>query len=77
LKTGGVLIIGQDMSNAEDLQLCPESWTDVGHPIKMDDEYLDAQTQGLSILFKNILPREKGRNPRCHYGTYLFIGQKD
>jgi SAM-dependent methyltransferase len=76
LKKNGVLIIGQDMSNAEDLQLCPESWTDIGHPIKMDTEYLDSQTQGLSALYRKILSREQGRNPKCHYGTYLFIGQK-
>lgn len=76
LKKNGILIIGQDMSNAEDLQLCPESWTDIGHPIKMDTEYLDSQTQGLSALYRKILSRGEGRNPRCHYGTYLFIGQK-
>ena len=76
LKKNGILIIGQDMSNAEDLQLCPESWTDIGHPIKMDTEYLDSQTQGLSARYRKILSREEGRNPRCHYGTYLFIGQK-
>jgi SAM-dependent methyltransferase len=77
LKKGGILIIGQDMSNAEDMQLCPESWTDVGHPIKMDAGYLDAQTRGLSALYKKTLSRGQGRNPKCHYGTYLFIGQKD
>lgn len=77
LKKNGILIIGQDMSNAEDMELCPESWTDIGHPIKMDAGYLDAQTQGLSALYKKILLREQGRNPKCHYGTYLFIGKKD
>ncbi len=76
LRKNGILIIGQDMSNTEDMQLCPESWTDIGHPIKMDIQDLDSQTQGLAALYRKILPREQGRNPKCHYGTYLFIGQK-
>ena len=77
LKPKGVLIIGQDMSNSEDFERCPESWTDIGHPIKLDKHYLDKETLGYSILFKKILSREKGRNPKCHYGTYLFIGVKE
>jgi hypothetical protein len=76
LRIDGILIIGQDMSNAEDLKLCPESWTDIGHPIKLDMEFLDSQTQGFSPLYRKILPRQQGRNPKCHYGTYLYIGQK-
>lgn len=75
LKKDGVLVVGQDLSNAEDLILCPESWTDVGHPIKMDEEYLNSQTIKYSVMYKKILTREQGRNPKCHYGTYLFIGQ--
>lgn len=75
-KKGGLVIIGQDLSNKEDQILCPESWDDVGHPIKVDDSYLDTQLGYLNPLYKKVLPREEGRNPRCHYGTYLLIGQK-
>jgi hypothetical protein len=57
LKKGVILIILQDISNAEDMQLSPESWADAGHPIKMDAEYLDAQTRGLSAHDKKMLPR--------------------
>lgn len=72
----GILVLAQDLSNDEDMQLCPESWTDIGHPIKIDDLFLDAQLAGFTPIRKTILPREQGRNPRCHYGTYLFVGQK-
>jgi SAM-dependent methyltransferase len=76
LKDQGILVIGQDLSNEEDVQLCPESWTDIGHPIKMDADFLDSYLGDLMPLYRKILPREDGRNPRCHYGTYLLIGQQ-
>ena len=72
----GVLIIAQDLSNEEDRESCPESWSDVGHPIKMDAAFLDSHLSDMSPLYRRILPREEGRNPRCHYGTYLFVGQQ-
>jgi SAM-dependent methyltransferase len=77
LRDKGILVLGQDLSNDEDMQLCPESWTDVGHPIKMDADFLDSYLTDLKPLYRKILPREDGRNPRCHYGTYLLIGQQD
>jgi SAM-dependent methyltransferase len=76
LRDGGTLVLGQDLSNEEDMELCPESWTDIGHPIKMEKGFLDAHLDHLEPLYKRVLPREQGRNPRCHYGTYLLIGQK-
>jgi ubiquinone/menaquinone biosynthesis C-methylase UbiE len=75
-KKGGIIIIGQDLSNQEDQILCPESWNDTGHPIKMDKSYLDDRLSYLSPLLFKVLPREEGRNPRCHYGTYIMIGRK-
>lgn len=76
LKDEGILVIGQDLSNEDDVQLCPESWTDMGHPIKMDADFLDSCLNGLIPVYRKILPREDGRDPRCHYGTYLLIGQQ-
>ena len=38
----GVLVIAQDLSNEEDRENCPESWSDIGHPIKMDSKFLDS-----------------------------------
>jgi len=77
LRVGGVLIVGQDLSNEQDRETCPESWSDIGHPIKMDDVYLDLRLGDMTPLFRKILPREKGRNARCHYGTYLIIVQNN
>lgn len=73
----GVLVLAQDLSNEEDRGSCPESWSDIGHPIKMDARFLDSYLSDVAPLYRRILPREEGRNPRCHYGTYLFVGQKD
>jgi ubiquinone/menaquinone biosynthesis C-methylase UbiE len=73
----GVLVVAQDLSNEEDRESCPESWSDIGHPIKMDAEFLDSHLSDMAPLYRRILPREEGRNPRCHYGTYLFVGQQN
>ena len=76
LAPGGILIIGQDLSNAEDYKLCPSSWTDVGHPIKLDRAFFDDRLTGFTPLYDVTLTREQGRNPKCHYGTMLWIGAK-
>lgn len=77
LKKGGILIIGQDLSNQEDLNNCPESYQDIGHPIKVDHFLIDDALSGKYIqVFKKILSRDEGRNPIAHYGTYLGIMQK-
>jgi SAM-dependent methyltransferase len=72
----GVLVLAQDLSNEADRESCPESWSDIGHPIKLDAECLDSHVSDMAPLYQRILPREEGRNPRCHYGTYLFVGQQ-
>jgi SAM-dependent methyltransferase len=78
LKKGGILILGQDLSNQEDRIQCPESYTDIGHPIKLDHLLIEGSLEGkYSKLFEKILTREKGRNPNAHYGTYLGILQKN
>ena len=78
LAPGGVLIIGQDLSNEEDYKLCPESWADVGHPIKLDVDFFDRflPAQEYNALYDVLLDREQGRNPKCHYGTMCWIGEK-
>lgn len=76
LSPGGILVLGQDLSNEEDYQRAPESWTDVGHPIKVEHKFFDEWLTGWEPLFFNILHREEGSNPNAHYGTYLFIGRK-
>jgi SAM-dependent methyltransferase len=76
LKPDGILILGQDLSDEEDYKQCPDSWEDIGHPIKLDHQFLYGQLDKFTPLFDKILPREQGRNPRCHYGTLLYMGNK-
>lgn len=77
LRPGGVLVLGQDLSNDEDLQNCPESYEDIGHPIKVDHLIIDATLNGnYDLRFRKLLPKEEGRNPAAHYSTYLGIAEK-
>jgi len=73
-RPGGFLIVGQDLSNAEDVARTGE---DIGHPIRIDEETLDAElAPRFGAVLRRVLSREEGRNPEAHYGTYLFIGRK-
>lgn len=76
LKKSGLLVLGQDLSNEKDYKLSPDSWADIGHPIKVDEATMDRYTAGYERVFYKLLPREEGRNPVAHYGTYLLIGKK-
>jgi SAM-dependent methyltransferase len=77
LKKEGELILGQDLSNQEDLVECPESYKDIGHPIKIDQQLIEQKiVDKYKKLFERILSRHEGRNPKAHYGTYLGILQK-
>ncbi len=75
---GALLLLGQDLSNDEDFQRQPDSWEDAGHPMKVDEEILDSFLEKYQFMnvTKKILPREEGRNPPYHYGTYIGILQK-
>jgi SAM-dependent methyltransferase len=73
-KPDGFLILGQDLSDKDDAARVGE---DVAHPIRIHHGDLDTRLLGsFTPLFQKILPREKGRNPEAHYGTYLLIGRK-
>jgi len=71
---GGHLVVGQDLSDEEDLQRAGE---DIGHPVRIPRGVLDAELGPCfdPVLFK-VLPREQGRNPEAHCGTYIFAGRK-
>ena len=73
-KPGGYLIVGQDLSNMEDVL---QTGDDIGHPIRIDRSTLDLELMPHfeTVLYKT-LGREEGRNPSAHYGTYIFIGRK-
>jgi ubiquinone/menaquinone biosynthesis C-methylase UbiE len=73
---GGTIVLGQDLSNEDDLRdkIIRE---DMGHPIKIHHTTFDTFFDGTCVpLLRKVLPREEGRNPSAHYGTYIFIGQK-
>lgn len=76
LNPKGVLILGQDLTNEEDLINCPATKTDIGHPIKLDHEYFKVKLQGFTHLYQRILTRQEGRNPVAHYGTLIYVGEK-
>jgi SAM-dependent methyltransferase len=80
-KPGGILILGQDLSNREDIIKYNEKYGplggDVGHPIRLGHDWLDDVLDGrFEDIYKKMLPRELGRDPEFHYGTYLFAGKK-
>jgi SAM-dependent methyltransferase len=77
LKPGGVLVLGQDLTNDEDLRSCEECRLDIGHPIKIDHAYIGRSLQPYSAIFGRVLDREEGRTPAAHYGTYLGILRKN
>lgn len=79
LKVGGYFVFGQDLSNQEDISKQRlEDRGFVGHPIKLDDKVLDSfLVNKYEIKLKKVLQRAEGRNPRHHYGTYLFIGIRE
>lgn len=77
LNKDGLLILGQDLSNKDDLRQCPESYADIGHPIKVDHIVIEQTLKGkYHKRFEKILSRTEGRNPSAHFGTYLGILEK-
>ncbi|HLA82779.1 MAG TPA: class I SAM-dependent methyltransferase [Thermoleophilia bacterium] len=75
-RPGGMLIIGQDLTSAEDMRNDIVR-NDPGHPIRVTHQQLDAAVlPRFEPALHRILSREQGRNPAAHYGTYLFIGTK-
>ena len=77
-KMGGYFVLGQDLTNEEDMRVLAERYgDDIGHPIRLHEQDLDALLLGeFDPLIRETLPRESGRNPTVHYGTYLFAGRK-
>lgn len=76
LNEGGVLILGQDLTNEEDVKKSPYIMEDIGHPIKLDHVFFKDKLKNYKHIFQNILKREHGRNPEAHYGTLIYVGQK-
>lgn len=73
LRPGGYFVLGQDLSDEEDLARHPD---DVGHPIRLRREDLEPHLEPLSTVFRKDLPREEGRDPRIHYATLVYVGRR-
>lgn len=77
VKPGGWLILGQDLTNEEDLRVLSADPGLVGHPIKIAHEWFTPYLNtGFKPVLNKVLSREEGREPTNHYGTLLFAGQK-
>jgi SAM-dependent methyltransferase len=74
LRKNGVIIVGQDLTNDEDV--CKMPVADVGHPIRLDESRCMSFLNSYEPVFSKVLPRQEGRNPDAHYATLLFSGRK-
>lgn len=75
-KKGGYIILGQDLSDKDSLANA-KTRDDIGHPIKINHTTLERDLEvDFKFCLKKIIPKEQGRNPEAHYGTFIFIGSK-
>ena len=74
LNREGIVIVGQDLTNDEDVSKTPNA--DVGHPVRIEASSCMEHLSVYRPIYQQILPRETGRNPSAHYGTLLFAGEK-
>ena len=73
VRPGGYFVLGQDLSDDEDIARHPY---DVGHPIRLRHADLEPYLESLSTTLRKDLTREQGRDPRLHYGTLIYAGRK-
>lgn len=76
VRPGGLLIVGQDLTNEEDMEVLRNDAGAVGHPIKLDNGWFEPFFQSFEPVIKKVLSREQGREPSHHYGTLIFAGRK-
>jgi SAM-dependent methyltransferase len=72
-RPGGFFLLGQDLSNEDDVLRHPH---DIGHPIRLRREDLEPYLEGFETVLRRDLGREEGRVPALHYATLVFAGQK-
>jgi SAM-dependent methyltransferase len=76
LRPGGYLVLGQDLTNADDYR--HESVRiNEGHPVTMEHDTLEGMLRDrYEPVFRRLLPREAVRAPLYHYGALVFIGRR-
>jgi 2-polyprenyl-3-methyl-5-hydroxy-6-metoxy-1,4-benzoquinol methylase len=82
VKPGGLLILGQELTNEEDLRategLRVASGSDIGHPHKFATcEPLLPYLREFRPVLQRVLSKEESRLPSWHCGTFLFAGEKN
>jgi ubiquinone/menaquinone biosynthesis C-methylase UbiE len=75
VKPGGHIIIGQDLTNEEDLKSHPDGMR-TGHPITLDAAWFAPYLADFSPSIQKVLSREEGRTPQWHYATLVYAGTK-
>jgi ubiquinone/menaquinone biosynthesis C-methylase UbiE len=76
VRSGGFIIVGQDLTNEEDLRSHPDGMR-TGHPITLNEDWFRPHFEGkFDPIINKVLPRGAGRTPQWHYGTLLFAGTK-
>ena len=76
-KPGGIVILGQDLSDEKDVKRMNGGEGEIGHPIKLDHEWFESYlAEGFETILYRVLDQERGRSPGIHYGTLIFAGRK-
>jgi SAM-dependent methyltransferase len=76
-KPGGILVLGQDLTNEDDLQKLRGAPGEIGHPITVDHQWIEEILgKRFDALIQKVISREHGRAPEHHYGTFIFAGRK-
>ncbi len=77
IKPGGWLILGQDLTNEEDLNILSQDPGLTGHPIKLSHEwFIPHLEKNFRAVIDKVLDRKDGREPENHYGTLIYSGIK-
>jgi SAM-dependent methyltransferase len=75
-RPGGFVVIGQDLSNAQDLAAQPDGLR-TGHPITLDEDWFSEKLfDRYEVILRKVIPRAEGWAPDWHYGTLAFVGKK-
>jgi SAM-dependent methyltransferase len=77
LKPGGIVIIGQELTSADDLARIDADPGRIGHPVTLDaDWFAPFLKPAFAPIIDRVLARHEGRGD-YHCGTLVFAGRKD
>jgi SAM-dependent methyltransferase len=77
LRPGGIFILGQDLTNEQDIETLKSDPGAQGHPIKLDHEWFAPfLKKNFDPILDKVLDRGAGRAPAEHYGNLIFAGKR-